>query len=166
MQRPTAMLFHDPLFGHHRPWMEWLTGIPHETDPELADVWTDWDFILADVEQTISDYTDPESGQYMPYDQSGEVDWDVRVKVSGAKKALDAAYKRNPPKDGESYYAVPTFRDPENKPTLESWAKDMEEGKADGRPPEARDARPPSPAELAEFLARKKREKAEKAAVD
>lgn len=148
-------MFHDQYFGHRKWWNEWLWGTPWEPDENARD-WTEWDYLLADVEQTISDYTDPESGQYMPYDQSGEVDWDAQLKFSGALHAIQAAEKSHPAKEGESYYAVPSFRDPANKPTLESWAKDLEEGKADGRPPEARESRPPTAEELAALRARKK----------
>lgn len=145
-QRPTAMILHDP-YAMHRKWWDWTW----KPTPGIDDAWTDWDFILADVFQVIQDYTDPETGQWMPFDQSGDVYWETDIKYSGSAEALDKARADKEPKPGESYFAYPVFRDPDNKPTLASWAKDIEEGKADRRPPEFRDSRPPTPEERAKM---------------
>lgn len=135
------MILHDQYAMHRRWWDEsWSPG-PNDKD------WTDWDYLLADVYQVIEDFTDAESGQWIPYDQSGDVYWETEIKFSGALAAVQSEDSEKL-KPGESYYAVPKFRDPDNKPTLESWARDKQEGRADGRPPEARNSRPPTAAEL------------------
>jgi hypothetical protein len=139
------MLLHD-AYALHRKWWDptWKPG-PGDTD------WTTWDYILADAYQVIEDYTDPETGQYLPYDQSGDVYWDVKSKFSGSKEAMDKEMERRKDglKPGESLYAVPVFVDPENKPTLETWFKDLAEDTADRRPEKMRNARPPTAEELA-----------------
>jgi len=144
-QRPTAMILHDN-YALHRKWWDW------EWTPGVGDdVWTDWDYILADVFQTIEDYTDPESGQFMPFDQSGDVHWDVHSRFSGANAAIDKRRADKELKPGESLYAVPVFDEKKPKPTLESWARDLQEEKV-GRPESVRDARPPTPEELAKLV--------------
>lgn len=145
-QRPTAMILHDP-YALHRKWWDWTW----KPTPGIDDAWTQWDYVLADTYQVIQDYTDPETGQWMPFDQSGEVDWDVEIKYSGSAEALDREREKRELKPGESLYAVPVFRNPDRKPTLASWIADVEEGKADRRPPEARDARPPTAEERAKM---------------
>jgi hypothetical protein len=150
-QRPTAMLFHDQYAMHRKPWNEWLWGEEWVPD-EFSKDWTDWDYILADVYQLVTDFTDPESGQIMWFDQSSEVYWDVRRKSSGYMEAVENSRKGDkelPP--GVTLYAVPQFTNPENKPTMTSWLKDLEEGVSDRRPAEHRNARPPTPEELAEI---------------
>lgn len=148
-QRPTAMIFHDPYAMHRAWWHEWVWGEEWKPDDTSRD-WVEWDFILADVYQAICDITDSETGQLMHFDQSPNVYWDIKLRHSGSQEALDKYRKANPDLPaGASPYAVPVFRDPENKPTVEQWLKDLEEGKADLRPEEHRDARPPTPEELA-----------------
>lgn len=143
------MLFQDPYALHRKWWNQWLRGVPWKPDDTSRD-WVEWDYILADVFQVITDITDPNTGQLMHYDQSGEVYWDVKLSHSGSQEALDIFRKNNPElPPGKSPYVVPTFRDPDNKPTVAQWLKDLEEEKADGRPDEHRDARPPTPQELA-----------------
>lgn len=142
------MILGDP-YAMHRKWWDW-TWQPGVGDTDFVD----WDYILATVMQTIDDYTDKNSGQWMPFDQSGDVDWDVKSTFSGATAAIEKEQKERGDLDaGESLYAVPSFRYPDKKPTLASWAKDMEEDKADLRPTEARDSRPPTPAEVQKMLA-------------
>lgn len=148
-QRPTAMLFHDPYALHREWWHEWLWGEPWEPDETSRD-WTEWDYILADVFQVIQDITDSESGQLMHYDQSPDVYWNVKLRHSGYLEAVENYRKKNPElPPGVSPYAEPEFRDPDNKPTVAGWLRDLEEGVADRRPAEHRDARPPTPEELA-----------------
>jgi hypothetical protein len=85
----------------------------------------------------------------MPYDASGEVDWEVKSKFSGSNAAIEREREsRKELKPGESLYAVAVFRNPDDKPTLKSWMADVEAGVDDGRPPEAEGARPPTGAEL------------------
>lgn len=138
------MILHDP-YAMHRHWWD------EEWRPGLGD--TDWvveDYILADVYQIIEDFTNKDNGVWLPYDQSGDVWWDVEERYSGYDEAIAKAQEsRKEPKPGITLYAVPTFADPDNKPTLESWIRDMNEGKADGRPEKARNGRPPTPEELA-----------------
>lgn len=112
--------------------------------------WTDWDFVLAGTFQTIEDFTDKETGQYLPYDQSGEVSWDVKSQFSGSKEAIEREQERRKElKHGESLYAIPVFNHPDNKPTLQTWAKEVIEDTADRRPESAKGSRPPTPEELA-----------------
>lgn len=136
------MILHDP-YALHRKWWD------HDWVPSITDTtWTDWDYILAEVGQIIDDYTDSESGQWMPWDQSGDVWWETGSIFSGAKaeiqKEMDKRGKELEP--GESLYAYPVFGD--KVPTLQDWFKSLAEGKADRRPSEHRDARPPTPDEL------------------
>lgn len=140
------MILHDP-YALHRKWWN------YDWKPELGDdSWTEWDYILAEVYQVIEDYTDSQTGQWMPYDQSGEVHWDVQSSFSGSAQAIQLAQKaRGELKPGESLYAVPVFDNPDNKPTLSTWIQDIDEQKADLRPVHARDARPPTPEELREL---------------
>lgn len=141
-QRPTAMILHDP-YALNREWWnpDWV--------PATEDrAWVGWDYALAGAYQVIEDFTD-ESGQYIPYDASGEVDWEVKSKFSGSNAAIERAREsRKELRPGESLYAVAVFRDPDNKPTLKSWAASVQDGVDDGRPPEAEGARPPTGAEL------------------
>lgn len=140
------MILHDAYAMHRKWWkFDWVPGIGDES-------WTEWDFILADAYQVIDDFTDKSTGQYIPYDQSGEVHWDVKSQFSGSQAAIERAQTERELAAGETLYAVPTFDNPESKPTLSSWAKDMDEEKADGRPPEMRNSRPPTPEELANLL--------------
>lgn len=155
-QRPTAMLFHDQYAMHRKWWNEWLWGEPWVPDAMSKD-WTDWDYILSDVYQIITDFTDPESGQIMWFDQSAEVYWDVKRKSSGYMEAVENARKGDKELPaGVTLYAVPEFMNPDNKPTMASWLKDLEEDKADRRPSEHRNARPPTPEELAAIRALQK----------
>jgi hypothetical protein len=138
------MILHD-AYALHRKWWR------HDWTPGVGDTdWTTWDYVLADVFQVIEDYTDPNSGQWMPYDQSADVFWDVGSSFSGAQAAIDRERERRKGelKPGESLYATPTFRDEKNKPTLASWFAELEEGKA-GLPVNAKGARPPTAEELA-----------------
>lgn len=53
-------------------------------------------------------------------------------------------------KPGESVYAVPVLRDPDNPPSMLTWLEDLEKGEA--RPMEAhapRGSRPPTAEEIA-----------------
>lgn len=137
------MILRDPYALHRKWWdVEW-TAEPGDTE------WTEWDYTLAEVYQVIEDFTDPESGQFMPYDQSGIVRWEVRSVYSGALEAIERAREsRKELKPGEKLYAVPVFDTPDQKPTLDDWIKDINSNKADRRPPEAYDSRPPTPEEL------------------
>lgn len=147
-QRPTAMILHDPYAGNRKWWSDWLYRERWVPDGSSKD-WTFWDFILADAFQVIEDFTDKESGQLIWYDQSGDVFWDVKKSTSGYLEAVEKAQGDDKdPKPGVRLYAVPTFRDPNDKPTLSSWLKDVSEEKADRRPAHVRDARPPTRAEL------------------
>lgn len=137
------MILHDP-YALNRKW--WV----RDWKPTVEDnAWVAWDYALAEAYQVIDDFTDKESGQYLPYDASGEVDWEVRSKFSGSNAAIEREREsRKELKPGESLYAVAVFRNPDNKPTLKSWIADVEAGVDDGRPPEAEGARPPTGAEL------------------
>lgn len=138
------MILHDPYAMHRRWWdMDWRPG-PNDTD------WVIEDYILADVYQIIEDFTDKSNGVFIPYDQSGDIHWDVHSSFSGYDEAIEKAQKsRKELKPGERLYAVPVFDDEDNKPTLESWAKDQEENITDRRPSSARNGRPPTAEELA-----------------
>lgn len=143
-QRPTAMILHDP-YAMHRKWWdpEWTPGVG---DTE----WTDWDFVLAEVYQIIEDYTDKNSGMWLPFDASGDIWWDVKSNFSGSMAAIEREQKsRGELKPGESLYAVPVFDESKPRPTLETWIRDISEDKSDMRPSEHRDARPPTAAERA-----------------
>lgn len=135
------MILHDP-YALHRKWWDWTW------QPSIGDEsWTDWDYFLSDALQIIEDYTDKDTGQLIWYDQSGDVHWDVGSTFSGSKEALEKEQERRGElKPGESLYAIPVFG--AKKPTLSDWIRDMEEDKADRRPSTARDARPPTRAEL------------------
>jgi len=138
------MILHDN-YALHRKW--WL----RDWEPVLGD--TDWvfeDYFLADIFQVIEDYTNKNNGVWIPYDQSGDITWDVRSTISRYDAAIEKEKERRKDsmKPGESLYAVPLFDDEDNKPTLESWAKDQEEGNT-GRPSKAIGARPPTAEELA-----------------
>lgn len=138
------MILHD-VYALHRNWWDW------NWKPGAGDTdWTTWDFVLADAYQVIEDYTDKQSGQWLPYDQSGDVYWDVKSHISGSLAAIEKEQERRKElKPGESLYAVPVFGDEQNKPTLESWLKDVQEDANDARPTKAKDARPPTAEELA-----------------
>lgn len=139
------MILHDPYAMHRKWWdREW------KPTAGVDEAWTDWDFILAEVCQLINDYTDKSTGQWIPFDQSGDVHWDVRSTFSGSQEAIEKHRDgRKELKAGESLYATPVFDPKKPKPTLASWAADLAEGKSDLRPAEHREARPPTPAELA-----------------
>ncbi len=143
-QRPTAIILHSAYALHEKWWdRQWTPSLGDES-------WTDWDYVLAEVYQIIEDYTDKSTGQWMPYDHSGEVYWDTKSIFSGSQEAIDKEKERRDLKPGESLYAVPVFRDPDNKPTLQDWFEDMAtEHGGDRRPPELASARPPTPEELA-----------------
>lgn len=138
------MLLHDPYALHRKWWdADWSPG-PNDKD------WTGWDYILADVCQLIEDFTDKESGAWLPYDDSGDVFWDVKSRVSGALEAIEKEQdsRKDDLNPGERLYAVPIFDPNKPKPTIESWAKDVAEEKASRVPSEHREARPPTPEEL------------------
>lgn len=141
------MLLHD-AYALHRKWWDW------QWKPSFGDdSWTDWDYVLAETLQVIEDYTDNETGQFIPFDQSGEVRWEVESKFSGSAEAIAKKSKeRGELKPGESLYAVPIFDDPDNKPTLTSWIEDMSKGSHEIVPKEHEGARPPSAAELEQLM--------------
>ena len=136
------MLLHDP-YAMHRKWWQW------DWKPGVGDTdWTEWDYILADVNQLIEDFTDKQSGQWLPYDTSGAVHWDIESKFSGAEEALQKWQDKHEAKPGETFYAVPVFDDPDNKPTLKSMMEESEAGEMDRRPAQAKGGRPPTAEEL------------------
>lgn len=139
------MILHDP-YALHRKWWD-----PDWTPGESSRDWTDWDYILADTYQLIDDFTDKESGQIMWFDQSGEVHWDVDTTTSGSLEAIER--ETGELKPGERRYAKPIFGD--KKPTMQQWIADMAEGKADRRPTQARNSRPPTATELAALKSNK-----------
>jgi len=142
-QRPTSMILHDPYALHRKWWDEDWVPVPG-----VDDAWTDWDYLLAEVYQLIGDYTDDKTGQWMPFDQSGDVYWDVKSIFSGSAAAIEKYEKnRTELEPGESLYTVPIFKG--EKPTLRTWMEDVANERADLRPVEAINARPPTPAELA-----------------
>lgn len=120
--------------------------------------WTDWDYILIEAVQLHDDWTDSESGQWIPHDQSGNVWWDVKRHESGALAAIETEQKKS--KDGEKpgvrLYAVPTFEQDDDgndiKPSLEQYLKEMEEGISGERRPRGQEnAAPPTPEQMLEL---------------
>lgn len=135
-------------YAHHRKWWDpfW------EPDPALVGVWTPWDFALLHAYQLHEDFTSGESGQWLPFDASPEVDWEVHTSYSGYMESVEKYQKEHKDVPGERLYATPVFRDEEHKPTIEDYLKIMEEERETGqraRKEEYRDARPPTAAELA-----------------
>lgn len=142
------MILHDPYAVNRKWWdPEWK---PDATSRD----WTFWDFVLADVFQVIQDYTEPETGQLMWYDQSAEVHWDVEPYESGSIAAIREWREANK-ESALVPVLIPAFRDPENRPTLMTWLKDKEDGMNLRVPKEHRGARPPTPEERARMKARR-----------
>jgi hypothetical protein len=106
-----------------------------------------------DAYQLIEDFTDSESGQFMPYDQSGDVHWETKRQTSGYLEAVEKATKEKKTAPGERIYAVPIFDESKPLPTIDSWLKDLEEERP-RVPSEARDSRPPTAEELAALRAK------------
>lgn len=126
-------------------------------DPALINVWTDWDFALLRAYQIIQDYTNPENGQLLWVDQSPEVDWEITSVFSGHDEALERAHeKRDKLKPGEKLVATAQFRFPDDPPSMSKWLEDLENDTARPMPANApKDARPPTPEELAALRAGK-----------
>jgi hypothetical protein len=135
-------------YALHRKWWD------RDWRPSFGDdLWVEWDYILAEVLQIIEDYTDSTSGQYFPYDQSDEVDWDIESTFSSSAAAMERKQKeRGELKPGERLYAVPVFRNPDNKPTLATWFADIASGSKERIPEEHQGARPPTADEMAALL--------------
>lgn len=142
-QRPTAVILGDPYAMHRKWWEPGWVG-----DPALVGVWTDWDYVLLHAYQLDEDLTDSESGQFKPYDESGDVKWEVHVSTSGSMEAIERFQENREKKPGERIWVEPVFDFPEDKPTIGGWMVEREAGR-DRVPVERRNARPPSPAELA-----------------
>lgn len=133
----------------------WDAGLDKwwETHPEPpVEHWTDWDYALLYAFQMMEDLTDPQSGQFMPYDQSDKVWWEPVRTTSGYLRAVETETEKSKTKPGERISAKPVFMEPTNPPTIESWLKEMEDGPS--APPEFMDARPPTPEELAALRAK------------
>lgn len=154
------MILHDPYALNRKWWLE-------DWEPQVIDrEWTDWDYVLADTFRVIQDFTDQTTGQLMWYDQSGDVRWNVMSRFRGSEAALDAhrkTLKDGEGKPGEDFYVVPEFNDPENKPTLESWLKDMEENRVDLRPAGTENLRPPTREEINKARAERNKAKRDSA---
>jgi len=80
------------------------------------------------VLQLIEDYTDKSNGQLMWYDQSDEVEWEIRSIFSGSRAAEESDEADLEP--GESRYAVPIFKEGKPRPTIHDWLKSLEEDEA------------------------------------
>lgn len=146
------MILGDDYAGHRHWWDPYW-----KPDPALIQVWTDWDFALLRAYQIIEDYTLKTNGQLIWVDQSPEVDWDVESSFSGHDAALEIAHKnREELKPGETLIARPSFRNPEDPPSMTKWLEDMETGNARPMPADAPGgARPPTPEELEQIRAGK-----------
>lgn len=126
-QRPTAIILHDKYAGYRDyldPLWEYERG-PYVNTSE----WTDWDITLATILQLVEDYTDKNTGQLYWIDQSDKVDWEVKSMFSGSQAALDRE-KDHELEPGETLYAVPVFRDDEDRPTISDWLKELEDDTA------------------------------------
>lgn len=145
------MILGDDYAGHRHWWNpDWIP------DPALINVWTEWDFALLRAYQIIEDYTDKATGQLVWIDQSPEVDWDVKSSFSGSRAAEDRYMKDRELKPGETVYAVPSIRNPEDPPSMIKWLEDLENDRAMPMPANApKGARPPTPEELEQIRAGK-----------
>lgn len=121
-QRPTATILRDKYAGYRdygNPLWEYERG-PYVNTSE----WTTWDYALASTLQLIEDYTDKSTGQLYWYDQSDKVEWEVKSMFSGSQAALDREKDRDL-EPGETLYAEPVFRNPEDRPTINEWLEDL-----------------------------------------
>jgi hypothetical protein len=110
------MLMHDHYALHRDPW----TGLP---DSNV--VWTDWDYILAECVQFISDYTTAE-GHLVWEAESDRVTFNAVRKINRARAAIDRKTKgseKNPYKalDGEYWLTEPVLMRGEEWPSINEW---------------------------------------------
>jgi len=135
------MILNDPYAGHRKYWRRnWKPKVPRDTQ------WTDWDYRLAYAVQIIDDFTDNESGQFIPYDQSADVAWVVEEHRSGYLESIEKYTKGKELQPGIRVGAYPVFREDVDRPTITSYLEDLEEGsiglpsdydQPKGRPPTA-----------------------------
>lgn len=110
------MLFHD-FYALNR---DTVTG-----EPNPSVVWSDWDYILAEVIQFIDDYTTPE-GHLLWEAESDRVTFDARKKINKARAAIDRRTKGSKNKqyeaaDGEYWVTEPVLMRGDDWPTINEW---------------------------------------------
>lgn len=117
------MLLGDPYAGHRKWWRpEWKPKPSRDTQ------WTPWDYRLAYAVQIIDDFTDGESGQFIPWDQSDNVYWEVQKHQSGYLAAVEKHNNEDKKQEpGVRVGAYPIFKEGAPRPTITSYLKEMEE---------------------------------------
>jgi len=154
-RRPTAVILQD-TYAIHRHWWNpfWEPDSVRDTE------WTDWDYALIKAYQVIEDMTSGSSGQLMWLAQSARVHWDVEARTDFADAAVQREReKRGTPKPGEELFATnPHVAPGEEMPTMLEWLEDLQTGNLGRESNAPEGARPPTPAEVEEMrAARKKR---------
>lgn len=144
-QRPTAVLLNDAFAGHRKWWApEWVPT------PELASVWTEWDYVLLRVSQYIEDYTSA-NGYPVWIEEDPDVWFDVSKFESSYERDTHEFRENHEIKPSESLRAIPRWEDDVEAPSMEKWLRRLEEDDQGGfeSRPEGGTPRPPTAAELA-----------------
>jgi hypothetical protein len=139
------MLLNDAYAGHRKWWRaDWVE------DPALANVWTEWDYILVRAVQYIKDYTTA-SGHLVWIDEDPDVWWDIDTADSGYQLATHEYRENHEIKDWQTLRAVPRWEEDVERPSMEKWLKRLEEdeGKGFDGHPSGGTPRPPTAEELA-----------------
>jgi hypothetical protein len=144
-QRPVAMLLNDP-FGGHRRWWRPL----EQLDPSLANVWTEWDFILLRVFQYLEDYT-TQNGHPIWIEEDPDVYWEPTKTESGYERALHEYREANKLEPYEAVRMKPTWHEDAEPPSMEKWLNRLQREEETGGfdHPMGGIPRPPTPEELA-----------------
>lgn len=120
-QRPTAMLFRD-YYALNR---NVFTGEPIVSE----NMWTDWDYALAEAVQFIDDYTTQE-GHLVWEAESERVTFNAKKKINKARAAIDRRTKGSKDKayqasDGEYWVTEPVLMRGDEWPTLTEWFEEQ-----------------------------------------
>lgn len=139
------MLLNDAQGGHRKWW-----DPSYRPTPQMAAVWTEWDYILLRVYQYLEDYTTA-NGHPIWVEQDPDVYWDITTSESGYERAVHEYRDNHDLKAWQSIHAQPTWEDDVEAPSMEKWLKRLEEEAETGGfdHPQGGTPRPPTPEELA-----------------
>lgn len=137
------MLLNDAYGGHRKWWdADWVEN------PALANVWTEWDYVLLRVYQYMQDYT-TQNGQPVWVEEDPDVEWEIDKRESFLEKELHDYRETHDLKDWQTPVAKPHYENMAEPPSMKKWIKRLEEEAAGiTRSGPAQRGRPPTLDEL------------------
>lgn len=142
----------DPYAGHRSDHVWWVPDAVRDTQ------WTEWDYVLLEACETIKILQSPQSGQLRNLSEDPDVYWEVDFRVDYGAQELHEATKDKEPDPGVTLFLTnPKKRDDAPFWSVSEWLEDIEKGspKIERDAPDG--ARMPTPDDLAELQARRRR---------